>query len=177
MQRSFAAAFQVCFQESKHSAYLNECGAYVGFMIKHLMNYSVCLFSSTAHHSHPALCSCRQNMKDHPPPIPFGWSWPTEDLIRVSDGRMKIKTVSLTLTPLLWVEGRVGGLPLAGHIPWFNSAVPSLGQCLCGLLTASLCLWESIFNSSMDYPNLQVGFPAGILKYTAKDGVYTLWEF
>lgn len=146
-------------------------------MIKHLMNYSVCLFSSTAHHSHPALCSCRQNMKDHPPSIPFGWSWPTEDLIRVSGGRMNIKTVSLTLTPLLWVEGRVGGLPLAGHNPWFNSAVPRLGQCLCGLLTASLCLWESIFNSSMDYPNLQVGFPAGILKYTAKDGVYTLWEF
>lgn len=144
MQRSFAATFQVCFQESKHSAYLNECGACVGFMIKHLMNYSVCLFSSTAHHSHPALCSCRQNMKDHPPPIPFGWSWPTEDLIRVSGGKMEIKTVSLTLTPLLWVEGRVGGLPLAGHNPWFNSAVPSLGSAFVVSLLPP-CAFGSLF--------------------------------
>lgn len=144
MQRSFAATFQVCFQESKHSAYLNECGACVGFMIKHLMNYSVCLFSSTAHHSHPALCSCRQNMKDHPPSIPFGWSWPTEDLIRVSGGKMEIKTVSLTLTPLLWVEGRVGGLPLAGHNPWFNSAVPSLGSAFVVSLLPP-CAFGSLF--------------------------------
>lgn len=108
------------------------------------MNYSVCLFSSTAHHSHPALCSCRQNMKDHPPSIPFGWSWPTEDLIRVSGGKMEIKTVSLTLTPLLWVEGRVGGLPLAGHNPWFNSAVPSLGSAFVVSLLPP-CAFGSLF--------------------------------
>lgn len=103
---------------------------------------------TTVHHPLPALLSNRQNWEDHSLSLlsyAFGWSWLTEDLIRASGDGGRIRTVSVGLTPSLWVAGWMGHDWLAVSGGGYNSTVPSLEKCLVVSLLPTYAFSSGLF--------------------------------
>lgn len=109
-------------------------------------------------------------------PMPFGGSWLTEDLIRASGDGGRIRTVSIGLTPSLWVAGWVGRVWLA--VPWGRALLycAQPGKCLVVSLLPTYVFSSLFINPSTNYPNLHGLFPACILTdIVYKWFLHSLW--
>lgn len=98
---------------------------------------------TTVRHPLPALLSSRQNWEDHSLSLlsyAFGWSWLPEDLIRASGDGGRIRTMSVGLTPSLWVAGWVGHDWLAVSWGRVQLYCAQPGEVPCGSPLAYLCL-------------------------------------
>ena len=137
----------------------------------HLLCSSAYLSSGVVRHSHPALCSSRQNDEDPIPPLSYafrlqlahrgpnqgiGWREENKDSVCFPDSST--------------VGGGLGGLPLAGCILGDGTTLqcPAWGIPFVVSLFPAYAFGHSLFiNPSMDYLNLHGLFPAGILIDTA----------